>query len=195
MRRILLTVFTLGATGLAVPAAHAASPDVIHGGCAYTADDDTNNLSSAPDKKVGVIYDVSATTDATGAPIAATVTCWLDVNGSEAPGTRFSYSGTGVQAGANPVTFTASYDASRVDLCYSVLFGDNTRTGECIATTDEKIPAQVFWDALDVASAAGCLVLPLLPGTYGPVTIGPDGDVYLTDPLDVGFNPIYNCRA
>jgi hypothetical protein len=137
------------------------------------------------------------------------VTCWLEVNGVEAPGTRFGYVGTGVQAGVNPMTYTAS-NTDDVELCESVLFGDNTTTGDtCFPIDDIQIPPQVLWDAVDtvfavVNDAEGCNAshdecsvvcaqLPRLAGTYGPVTIGPDGDVYVADPLGLGLNRLYDC--
>lgn len=179
----------------------------MRGGCTWDSDSRPGTPSG---ENLGVIADRSVTTDANGRPLAATVTCWLAVNGVEAPGTRFGYAGTGVQAGANPITFYAS-NTDEVDLCYSVLFADNTTTGDwCFAVLTIQIPPQAVWDLLDAVFAAvndaeGCNAshdecspvcprLQLLAGTYGPVTIGPDGDVSVADPLGVGLDsPVYNC--
>jgi hypothetical protein len=210
MRRILLGVLALGTTTLVAPAAHAASPDIVHGGCTYNYAGNATSLSTPPPGELyGYIGDLSATTTSSGTPIAATVTCWIDVNGVEAPGTRFGYAGTGVQAGVNPITFTAR-NTDQIDICNSVLFGDNTTTdATCFAIDSIEIPPQVVWDALGTAfvvadevegcnashdqCSAICAALPLFAGTYGPLTIGPDGDVDVTDPLGLGISRIYDC--
>lgn len=206
MRLTLIGALALGASAFVVPTAHAVSPDVIHGGCTY---DSATRPSTDPGGNVGVIGDVSATTDASGKPIAATVSCWIDVNGVEAPGTRFGYAGTGVQVGANPITFATS-NTDEIQLCTSVLFADNTTTGdECLVSDGPEFPPQVVWDEFDAvagvidavegcdASHQQCSVLcprlELLAGSYGPVTIGPDGDVVVADPLGLGLNPLYDC--
>jgi hypothetical protein len=205
MRRILLVVLAFGATALVVPAAHAASPDRLQGGCTWTSE----SRPDATGENLGYIGDLSTTTDSNGTPIAATVTCWLRVNGVEAPGTRFGYAGTGAQAGINPISFYAS-NTEEIDLCYSVLFADNTTIEDaCFAIDPIQIPPQVVWDTVDSVFAlvdevegcnashdecsAICPRLQLLAGAYGPVTIRPDGDVYVADPLGLGLNPVYEC--
>jgi hypothetical protein len=205
MRRILLGVLVLGATVLAVPAAQAASPDIFHGGCTWSSD----SRPGDPGENLGYIGDLSTTTTPNGAPIAATVTCWLRVNGVEAAGTRFGYAGTGAQAGVNPISFYAS-NTDEIDLCYSVLVADNTTIEDtCFAIDPIQIPPQVVWDTVDSVFAlvdqvegcnashdecsAICPPLQLLAGTYGPLTIGPDGDVSVADPLGLGLNPVYDC--
>jgi hypothetical protein len=104
MRRILLAA-ALSLSPLVVPAAaHAAAPhDLIVGGCGWEAEPSTGGGTTWK----GVMYEHSVTTDSTGVPIGATVTCWIAVNGVEAPGTRISYSGFAVQAGVDRFSFTA----------------------------------------------------------------------------------------
>jgi len=206
MRRALFAALAFGASAIVVPTAHAGSPDIVHGGCFF---DTAAQPSTQPGGNVGVIGDLSVTTDASGKPMAATVSCWLDVNGVEAAGTRFSYAGTGGQVGANPIQFFAS-NTDQIDLCTSVVFADNTTTGaECLVSDGPEIPPQVVWDEFDavaglIDAVEGCdashqecsLLCPrlkLVAGSYGPLTIGPDGDVFVVDPLGLGLNPVYDC--
>jgi len=193
MRRILLAA-ALSLSPLVVPvAAHAAAHDLILGGCGWEFEPSTSGATTWE----GVIHDASATTDATGLPTAATVTCWAIVNGTEAPGTRFSYSGFGVQSGVDRVSFTAA-EGDWVDLCEQVTFADGTTQlhGGC-GDPNFYLPPQAVIDVLDIVfndlDPLDCPALARLAGTYGPVTIAPDGDVYVADPLDLGLNPIYDC--
>jgi hypothetical protein len=199
MRRLILIAMTLMAGAAVTPATHAASADSIRGGCGYDVEPTTGDSWS------GVIFDVSATSDAAGLPESATVTCWLTVNGVEAPSTRHSYGDVGgvrgVQAGAHSFAYNAGPE-DNIGLCSTVQWADGSTDSECPAITSLEFPPQVVWDTYDTVSAAGqgaacdgsvntcavfCPVLASVSGTYGRVTIGPDGDVYLT-----AFNPPYH---
>jgi hypothetical protein len=133
----LLVAFALGASALAAPAgAHAATPDVVHGGCAFVSD---SHVPRADGQEFGVLYNVTMTTtgDIPPTPIDATVSCWIVVNGVEAPGTRFSYSGPGVQVGADRASFDDGGDLYYpYTVCQSVAFADGTTSPINCGTPD-----------------------------------------------------------
>ncbi|MDQ1686427.1 MAG: hypothetical protein QOC82_3164 [Frankiaceae bacterium] len=201
MRRILATAATVALSVLVVPAAHASNPDRIFGGCFF---DTAPQVGS--DLNVGVTGDLSTTRtgDLPPAPIGATVSCWIEVNGVEAPGTRHTY-GDGslaVQYGVDPLTFTAG-PADWVMQCGSVTFADGTTLSGCPLPSDQIIDIErgsgLFYEALNdfftlVFDPVACPVLVQMAGSYpGGLTIAPDGDVYLPDPLGLRLNPIYDC--
>jgi hypothetical protein len=206
MRRILVAAL-LGLVASMLPAvAQASPPDVIRGGCGF----DTNEQATLTGgQNVGVIYDLSVT--ATGGvpalPMDATVTCWIDVNSAVAPGTQFSYSGAGVQAGVDRISFAAG-PGDLVALCESVAFADGTTRPVDCGGGDPTFPPQeiidtlnlifdtingVLDDAYSVVDPVICPVLTSLAGSYGPITIKPDGDVYVPDPLVLLGGPVYDC--
>jgi hypothetical protein len=180
----------------------------MRGGCRY----EYTNGVVAGDTWVGVQIERSVTTtgDSPATPIGATVTCWIQVNGVTAPGTTHSYGDvagvTGVQAGVTPISFTAA-PAEIVSPCESVAFADGTTTLPlCFALGDtiELVP-QIVKDTINQVIDGWCLVCPetvdqvvcpvlvQLSGRYGSVTIEPDGDVDVPDPLDLGTTRIYDC--
>jgi hypothetical protein len=211
MRRTLASLVVALATtataAAALPAAAADSTDVVHGGCFFDTEQQLDQQTN-----VGIIGDRSVTTtgDAVPAPIGATVTCWIEVNGVPVPGSTHSYGDlagvAGVQAGADPLTFTAT-DFDVVKECQTVAFADGTSTTGCLdaetitvgppcgQTTEDclvVIEDKVFYDYVDPAV---CPVLVAHAGSYpGGVTIAPDGDVYVPDPLGLFQpGPVYDC--
>lgn len=202
IRRVAVAVASVVAAAIATPAMASPAGDVTHGGCfARTAPD-----AVATDvQRVGVIGDASTTVDATGLPTDATVTCWIDVNGVEAAGTRFSYSGAGLQSGIDDITVRASI-VDPLTVCEAVVYRDgSTESGACDTVDGPVVPPGLLdqCDDLGCCGQAVCfanvddLVCPefaRVAGSYGPVTVGPDGDVYVSDPLGVlGGTPIYDC--
>ena len=201
MRRILATVIVLGLSAVVAPAAHASDPDRILGGCFF----DTYSPPDA-DSYTGVIGDksVTLTGDWPPAPIGATVSCWIDVNGVEAPGTRHTYgdSSLSVQYGADPVAFTSGPE-DWITLCTTVAFADGTTESGCPLLAGQLIDIErgggLVYDLINdlfvhVLDPTACPVLAQLAGTYpGGITIAPDGDVYVPDPLELGLSPIYDC--
>jgi len=201
VKRTLLASLAVGASVLVAPAAHATVPNVLHGGCFL--DTDGHPLVTG-DTQVGVIGDRSVTTtgDSPAVPIGATVTCSVEVNGVLAPGTTHSYGDspvTGIQLGADPLTYTAG-PLDTVALCQSVVYADNTTWDECVILGDNiQIPPQTvvdtwnaFWDAfwdvfdpfvLEMLEPLVCPPLGSISGTYGLVIIGPDGDLSVVAPL------------
>ncbi|MDQ1700520.1 MAG: hypothetical protein QOG34_2383 [Frankiaceae bacterium] len=211
MRRVFIAgVVLASAVVVAVPSS-AATTHNIRGGCGY----DSVEVTPAGGY-TGLMYEVSATTvgGVGTAPIGATVTCWITVNGTEAPGTRHTYgdlNGPGVQAGADRISFTAQ-PHDFVNECQSVVYADNTTSDpdfDCPAIAPIGFPPQPILDLANtivrVAQSAVCndergevcaLLCPQLQrlaGDYGPLTIAPDGDVVVVDQYDVGYNPVFDC--
>jgi len=197
VKRTLLACVAVGASVLAAPAAHAAVPNVLHGGCFV---DTVGHPLVTGDTQVGVIGDLSVTTtgDLPPMPIGATVTCSIEVNGVVVPAATHSYGDSrvpGIQAGTDPLTYTAG-QFDTVDLCQSVVFADNTTWDECVVLGDNiQIPPQTvvdtwnaFWDVFDpfvleMLKPLVCPPLAAMSGGYGPVIIAPDGDVSVIDPF------------
>jgi len=128
----------------------------------------------------------------------------------------------GVQAGTDPLSFTAD-ETDTVEECQSVTFGDGTTQAACPAPTPSEdtcagtigpgiqFPPQTTQDLLEalltgipsdlnscvfvpVVDPAVCPVLEQLAGSYpGGVTVGPDGDLDLPDPLELWTGPLYDC--
>ncbi|MDQ1685721.1 MAG: hypothetical protein QOC82_2458 [Frankiaceae bacterium] len=206
LTRMLLVGVMASATVVAVaPVASAAGGDTIRGGCFFTSDEvvATNETGG---NAIGAIGDQSFTQDAAGLPVDATVSCQIRFNDVPAPGTTFSYSGIGVQAGVDTISFTIP-PLSQESLCQRAVFADGTDTGwNCTLSFGCACPPPAdFVAALHALLApvtdllapyvdpAACPVLAANAGSYGPVTIKPDGDVYLLDPLAPRLNPIYDC--
>lgn len=199
--RLLAVVVTVGAVAAVAPPANATGERII-GGCDY---DTVSNADLTGDTWVGVIDDRSVTTHGPNVDIGAVVTCKIQVNGVDAPGTTFSYTGYGVQAGADPVSFTAT-DTDEVRECQRVVYQDGADTGwSCPLPINLVIPPgefpQVITMALEAINGVAvydvdpnlCPVLAAHPGTYGPVTISADGDVDAPDPLDLLDGPLWDC--
>ena len=182
--------------------------DTVSGGCGFNTDE---NATATNGQNEGVIYDLSATQHADHTPSGATVQCWIDVNGVEAGGTRISASGTGVQANAANISFSAT-DTDIITECELVTFDDgSTPFGpDCPGATTLQIPPQQIIDALNTVidtlngvliSTVDPVVCPVLVqvgqaiggGVSGVLEIRADGDVYVADPLGLGINPVYDC--
>jgi hypothetical protein len=203
MTGVAVVAFAVAAAGSTAADAYADSPDRFFGGCFFTADPEPGT-----DVNVGVIGDHLSLTSKRYVPpalIGATVTCWVEVNGVEAPGTRHTYGdpSSPVQFGADPLTFTAGAD-DWVDLCETVVFADGTTQSgcplECTGVWDIERGCGVAIDLLNEVFAtetgyvdpAVCPALVAAAGSYGPITIALDGDVYLPDPLGL-WSPVYDC--
>jgi hypothetical protein len=181
--------------------------DTFTRGCGF----DTNQQDTVTNgENQGVIYVAGISQEASGLPSTATVSCWIDVNGVEQPGTRLTTTGTGVIVNSQQITFN-SVDGDSINECQSVTFADgSTWTAadgnvgvDCPAAIEVVIPPQVVTDLLDtlfitVIDPTICPILVTLGqltggGVAGVVTIGPDGDLSIIDPLDLGINPIEDC--
>jgi len=184
----------MGLTTAVSPSASAAT-DEIQGGCFFDSD---RQAAVTADQNVGVLGDHSVTRSDLLTPIGATVICTIYVNGVAAVQATFGDGTTAVQAGAEPISYTAN-DGDVVSLCTDVHYADGTvdRCTGCEACSPQ-FPPQWILDTLDalfteVIDPALCPKLASVAGSYGPFTVKPDGDVYLPDPLDLGLNPIEDC--
>jgi hypothetical protein len=132
------------------------------------------------------------------APIDATVYCRVEINGVAAPGTTFGYTGArGLEAGANQVSFSAA-PSDIIVLDERVVYADGSDTGwdfqcgDCFSFPPDEVIADIDL-VFSYIEPQVCPILATHAGTYGPITIGPDGDVYVPDPTGLGLNPIENC--
>jgi len=206
LTRMLLVGVMASATVAAVaPAAGATGGDTIQGGCFFYSDQ-VVAATETGGSVAGTIGDLSFTQDATGLPTDATVSCQLRYNDVPAPSTTFSYSGIGVQAGVDTFSFDVPPQSAE-SFCQRVVFADGTDTGwNCTPSfTCECPPPPSIADILHALLApvedvlapyvepVACPVLAANSGTYGPVTIEPDGDVDVLDPLAPRLNPVYDC--
>jgi len=121
------------------PAASASFGETIRGGCYGYA---VSNWVGGQSQDQGVIGDSSATTEASGTPVEATVSCMIQVNGVEATAV-YTYSGNGAQAGMNQVAFSAS-PIDDVEVCQSVVYADGFASGwTCQPIAQASVPSEV----------------------------------------------------
>lgn len=188
---ILLTA----STTLSASPAHAAT-DTIDGGCfiAVVGLGPVSNFATA-----GFLGDVSVTRDDSPGPVEATVTCWLEVNFIEVPGTRFESSGLGQQFGLEQISFVFT-DGDSVLACEHVSYADGAERQTCFpAPTEANVPPHEVLDSIhsvfrDTVDPTLCPLLAAQAGEYpGGLHITPSGDVWFDDPLDVMTSPLYDC--
>jgi hypothetical protein len=182
--------------------------DTLKGGCGFNTDEQATATNG---QFQGVEYVLAFSQEAAGTPSTATVSCWIDVNGVEQPGTRITATGNGAIAGQAQISYSA-VDGDAVNQCQQVTFADgSTWTAsdgnvgtDCPAATQVTIPPQAVIDAINTVIDAVngvliadvdptiCPVLVSLAGNYGPVTIAADGDVTVNDPLGL-VGKVYDC--
>jgi len=90
------------------------------------------------DRFDGVIYEASVSLDGSNSPINATVQCWVEVNGVEAPFTHLNTGGFGFQEGTLSTAYTA-LATDVVSLCQEVSFLNGT-TWTTPTTTCNTLP-------------------------------------------------------
>jgi hypothetical protein len=192
--------------------------DTLKGGCGFNTDEQATATNG---QFQGVEYVLAFSQEAAGTPSTATVSCWIDVNGVEQPGTRITATGNGAIAGQAQISYSA-VDGDAVNQCQQVTFADgSTWTAsdgnvgtDCPAATQVTIPPQAVIDAINTVIDAinGVLALPnpILQSTVDPVvcpvlaslgpqsiggvvTIGSDGDIDVQDPLGVLQVNVYDC--
>jgi hypothetical protein len=199
LKILLAVVLALGGLVAAAPAASAAGAGTYHGGCAFDAN--SQAVLTGPDVYDGVLFVRTLTTDSYVPPLpaAATVTCSLRVDGVEQnPSNHLVVTGSGVEVGAQRTTFTAGV-GQIVQVCTTIHYLDLAGAGDdmnCGEVTNSQVPPQQVIDTLDTVVGgvdhASCPVLAQHAGTYGPVTIAPDGSVSGPDPLG-NLNPYDDC--
>jgi hypothetical protein len=192
MKSVVLGATVLGVVGTMAPAMAASSlGDSHHGGCFFNTD---QQATATNGQNQGVIGDLSATTDGSGAPTGATVTCTITVNGL--PQVSKTYSGNPVQAGSDQIVFTAS-DTDSVQLCETFVYSDLSSESDCGDATSQQIPPQQVIDAINfifdtvngvlsgVDTSALCTVTKALAplDLGGVVVIAADGSLTISDPL------------
>lgn len=186
--------------GLASPVSANEVGDSTIGGCDFSTD---RQQAVTGDQNVGVIFDHSATTDPAHAPTGATVECWIVVNGVKVDSTDLVASGFGVQSNYKQISFAAG-DGDSVQLCQSVTYADGTTEPPCdepCGGGECQIPPPLVTQLLNLPNdlviqyvdPEVCPRLAKLAGTYGPITVTADGDVYVPDPLVLFGGPIYDC--
>jgi hypothetical protein len=162
-----------------------------HGGCTFNANSQAQ--VTQPNTYVGYLAARVTTTHA-DAPHAATVDCYLYVNGVAVDHLFVAGTPAGVEAGAKTTTFVAA-PADVVSLCTTVTYNNGSGPVDtfCGNAITIQIPPQAVIDLLNgTLDPLLCPILASLAGTYGPITIDNTGDVTINpDPL--GLNPIYDC--
>ena len=204
-----VTLATLGGAGPATAANEAG--DSIFGGCVWQAD---SHAVVTGGQFVGVMAESSVTIDGSNAPTGATVECSVYVNDVKQASTDLVTAGYGIQAGARPISFTAS-DSDIVQLCEDVTYADGSKTPPCNPSECPEVcfpPApvndllnrtglldrandllnQVNEAEIQYVDPAICPELVKLAGSYGPITIAADGDVTIADPFGI-FGPFWDC--
>jgi len=200
-RARLLVATACAATMLAAQLAAAGTDsgtgvDTADGGCMVVAVD-VDSLTNFVTQ--GLLLDASATRDAGGNPVGASVTCWMQVNGFEVPDTRFTTNDDVVQAGLAEVAF-ALRDTDSVLVCERFAYDDGTAAQTCDpAPTEQAVPPPQVPDALRavVESSVDPIACPLLvahAGAYpGGLVIAADGDTSYTDPLALVSLDVHDC--
>ena len=183
------SALALGALG--APGAHAGSDSRFEGGCSFVS---MSTEAVVPGQHVGeidietLVY--SPTPEAN--PVWATVTCYIAVNGVPQPGTLVAGSGAVVVTGGGVVRYDAA-DDDFVTICTQIDFtgpGDTTATvtGCPINGGDPGWPPPFFWDALwGIVDPVVCPVIAAAQGTYGPVDVDEQGDIFVNGEL------LYDC--
>ncbi|MDQ1685101.1 MAG: hypothetical protein QOC82_1838 [Frankiaceae bacterium] len=94
----------------------------MHGGCWLMLQADPSN---GPGRYVDFMGVSSTTQDSSGAPVAATVFCQVEIDGIPTPSSDYTASGTGSQSGGKPDAFYADATAV-ITLCQQVTFSGGT---------------------------------------------------------------------
>jgi hypothetical protein len=171
---------------------------VMHGGCFLAAAVDP---TGTPNFYQGVIAAATVTTNAASVPVNGEVKCFVEVNFQQV-NPPLDRSSLGAQAGAELRTFTAS-DSDIVELCEDAWINGIALSEVCQPVTQVTAPSQAIYDLIDTLSVTTIdpLVCPILQNLYymgitgvsGVLEIGPDGDVSVADPLNLGLNPVEDC--
>ena len=186
MRRVLLAV---AAALVLVPASPALAASTADADCGFDSVTDASWLVGEPYVYYGVAYGygVVRSTTAPPMPAGATVRCAFFVNGELV--TSADFSGTGVMAGAGPVTFRMRPEDD-LDFCTIVDFHDETPTQTTCHSVGggPQFPPQEVHDlvtgvfeALPVAEAVCAAVADGTVPTQGRLLWTHEGDLYVSD--------------
>jgi hypothetical protein len=183
-KKIMVAALAVGALALNAPVAMADDP-------VYDCGFDSNQQETVTGQNYeGVIYGYIAHGD-------GTLRCYITVNGGDV-GADVEVQAPG--AGAERISFAAN-DTDAVNICWEVTTSHGTETG-CAESTHTQIPPQAVIDLLILIAETvdGALVpvfdlltdiektyidpnvcpaLAAAAGTYGPITINSQGDVFI----------------
>lgn len=116
------------------------------------------------------------------------INCRIEVNGVTQASSGVGV-GVGVATTAKDVYFWAG-DTDVVQLCADHTSGHSSGS-RCITLSIMQMPPQVVYDTIDSVVAEVhqplCVVLRWISGSYGPVVIDSEGDVF------VAWRPVYDC--
>jgi hypothetical protein len=185
-RKTALGALAATAVALLTPmtSASADQGDTLKGGCGVNAN---------------VIYVAAFSQEASGTPSTATVSCWIDVDGVEQPDTRLTSTANGLVAGERQIVYTAA-ESGVARVCQQVTFADGStwtaRDGN--VGTDCQPAATVAVTSPDSFDSVLCPLFIALyaetdGGILGVLRIHSDGDLYVAQPLGVGYIRVYDC--
>jgi len=198
------------AVGLPMTSASADSSDTRHGGCFFNTD---ANQTVTQNENQGVIgVDAEMITPANTPDANAEIDCKIQVNGADAPGTEIDVhaNAAGVVSGQQQIIFDDQAGTLPSALCENDISGDGSSSGwVCEGSMTITIPPQVVLDLLDTifntldgleVQFVDPTVCPLFQQLYtltggnvaGLVTITPEGDVTINDPLGL-VGPFWDC--
>ena len=198
------------ALGLPMTAATADSSDTRHGGCFFNTD---ANQTVTQNENQGVIgVDAVMITPANTPDALAEIDCKIQVNTADAPGTEIDVKANagGVVQGQQQIIFDDQGGTLPSALCENDISGDGSSSGwVCQGSTEVQIPPQVILDLIDTVfntldglevQFVDPVVCPLFQQLYtltggnvaGIVSIKPEGDVTINDPLGL-IGPFYDC--
>ena len=168
-KKILMASLAAGALALNAPVATAAEAT---GECGF---DSVQQDSTTGQNYEGVAYGFASDTD--GDPVS--IRCYITVNDvPAAAGSTPTGTGTGVATTSGPISFEAAEGAS-VELCTEV----NGVLQDCATSTNTQVPPQEVLDiinsVLELVDPTICPVIAALAGTYGPILINTQGDIYI----------------
>jgi hypothetical protein len=179
-----------------VGTAHADFGDTIYGGCGFVT---IGSPILPAGQNDGVIYVDALTTEQSTLPSDATLSCWITVNGVEQTATKLTAIDpphTGIESGAKQINFTAA-DTDVVAECQQVTYAD----GSTWTAPDGSVGTDCRTENAGTDNTLGCKALVLLGLRVhgqifgGLITINPDGDLYLGEPVGPGSIWIYDCPS
>ena len=182
MRRALLAA---AAALVLAPATPAVAGSTADAGCGFRSVTDESWIVGEPYVYHGVAYGYGVVHTTTGSPAGATVTCAILVNGELAATVDFS--GTGVMAGAGPVTFRLQ-PLDFLGSCVIVDFDDETPTRtRCHTIGGPTVPPHEIREfvtaVVETLPGAAVVCAAIADGTMptqGRLLWTQDGDLYVS---------------
>jgi hypothetical protein len=164
----------LAAAALALPVPHALADEPVYG-CDYT--------TALQQQFGGSNYEAAAFGWVVHAGSAVTIRCTIESHGYEYSGTPTA-AGDSVAVTAGRVSLVADQDFV---VCAHVTVSGHDPITDCHQGEHYQVPPEVFFDLYEVLNdlviayvdPTICAVLDDYAGTYGPVTINEQGDVFV----------------